>query len=335
MKNQDSVSKRLVPIGWVGMILSVPIFFLISQYSSEFVYLPFIISLILFGMPHGAVDHLVPRFIGNLNTNKSVLAIFVVYGFFGISYSILWFFNPFVSVIIFILLTIVHWGQGDNYVFSKSFGASYVRNSNLGMYLGILVKGSLPMILPYLFHKHKYIEVIRSIIGVFDYKTSILNTLNSSSFQSAVAMILICLIFLYVANAVRYWELNTLKIDLTEISILIFCFYILPPVYAIGIYFCFWHSLRHIGRLLESDDKLEKRNILTMGKRFVWISTPMTIGGIMIVAILSFVIGLEVNNAEKFLSIYLVGISVMTLPHFAVVTWMDMRQDVYKTTKET
>jgi Brp/Blh family beta-carotene 15,15'-monooxygenase len=117
--------------------------------------------------------------------------------------------------------------------------------------------------------------------------------------------------------------------DAVEIGVLWVFFWLVPPVFAVGLYFAVWHAVRHIGRLAIVDSAA--RDALNAGEwpaalaRFYRDATPLTI-----VSLVVFV-GLYVwvptdGSLNALLAIYLVGIAVLTLPHVAVVTWMDRQQ---------
>lgn len=325
-------SKLLTKIGW----LVIPIFILVSPILSSvdglLIYLPFALSVIFLGIPHGAVDHLVPRYISDdYTTKQSVYLVVLLYGITGIAYAASWFVLPSVSLALFIFLTVLHWGQGDTYVMSKVFSASYLENRNISILLSVLIRGSLPMILPYIFYKDRYLEIIREIVSIFSEGLGVFSLLQSdvSVYVATALLLAMFLVYLFVALNSRS-DLRTILLDTSEILILVVFFYSLPPVISIGIYFCFWHSCRHIGRLLDSDDVLQEYDVLRGLERFIKISTPMTIGGIFLIGIIWVLVGQPTEINDQLLGVYLVGIAVMTLPHFIIVTWMDLKQSIYQ-----
>lgn len=321
----------LTKIGWIIIpvcILSSPI---LSGADGLFLYLPFALSVIFLGIPHGAVDHLVPRYISEkYNTKKSIYLIILLYLITGTAYAATWFVLPSMSLALFIFLTILHWGQGDTYVVSKVFSASYLQNRNASILLSVLIRGSLPMILPYIFYKDRYLEVMHEIVSIFSEASGVFSPMESdiSVYISTTIFVVMFLLYLFLALNSRS-DLRTILLDISEILILVVFFYSLPPVVSIGIYFCFWHSCRHIGRLLDSDDVLQEYDLLIGSRRFIKISTPMTIGGILLIGIVWVLAGQPISINDQLLGVYLVGIAVMTLPHFVVVVWMDIKQPIY------
>jgi Brp/Blh family beta-carotene 15,15'-monooxygenase len=109
-------------------------------------YVPFAASLILFGLPHGAADHLVPgRITGRGAGAGSVSAVVALYLVLGGAYLALWNIFPLLSFALFIFVTWFHWGQGDVYS-----SRALLRIRGLPVVPGLIVRGGLPMLVPLL-----------------------------------------------------------------------------------------------------------------------------------------------------------------------------------------
>lgn len=324
-------SKLLTKLGWVV----IPVFLLVSllgsNFESNYIYIPFIFSAVFLGMPHGAVDHLVPRYISDYTTVGSLYRIVSLYLIAGFIYTIMWFISPSLSLALFILLTILHWGQGDTYIISKVFSADYLTDSKSCLSLGLIIRGSIPMLLPYVFYRDRYIEIIGEIVGIFSSGVGVFRYMDSQTAVYIVSGLFALTTITYILLCIDKSNdsLDAIYLDISELILLILLFYALPPILSIGLYFCFWHSCRHIGRLLDTDDVLHDYNMLRATKRFIIISTPMTLGGLVLIGAIWSILGQPMQVGDRLLGIYLVGIAIMTLPHFLVVTWMDMKQSVY------
>jgi len=325
-------SKLSAKIGWA----IIPLFILLSPTLTGtdgiFLYLPFTISTLFLGIPHGAVDHLVPRYISNkYETKDSLYWVLMLYFILGTAYTVLWFVFPSISLALFILLTILHWGQGDTYIVSKVFSARYLKNNSISVLLSVLIRGYIPMVLTYIFYTDRYIEIVEQIVTIFSERIGILYIIKLDSLPYFASVFFLLMLSVYLLTAIRNGSNSkTVLFDLSEILVLTVFFYSLPPVLSIGIYFCFWHSCRHIGRLLDSDDSLKEYDIITGCKRFMIVSAPMTFGGVVLIGLIWILLGHPISVDDQLLSIYLVGIATMTLPHSIVVVWMDIRQSIYK-----
>jgi beta-carotene 15,15'-dioxygenase len=133
-------------------------------------YLPFALSLVVFGLPHGVVDHLaVPRFLGRkVGTTGPALAVGFLYLVFGGLYLALWFVAPSAAFALFIALTWLYWGGGDLHALAAfasdrdGYPAGRTRRA-----LTLLVRGGLPMLVPLLAFPETYRAVAESTVGHF------------------------------------------------------------------------------------------------------------------------------------------------------------------------
>ena len=125
-----------------------------------------------------------------------------------------------------------------------------------------------------------------------------------------------------------------LLVDAGEVALLWVYFAVVPPILAVGVYFCLWHALRHVARLLLSAEDAARE--LAMGEttaalgRFARDAAPLTAVSLAVFAGLWLAVPNAPGDRAGYLGLYLVGIAVLTLPHVAVVTWMDLRQGVWR-----
>jgi Brp/Blh family beta-carotene 15,15'-monooxygenase len=121
--------------------------------------------------------------------------------------------------------------------------------------------------------------------------------------------------------------------DAAEVGLLWLYFLLVPPILAVGLYFTLWHATRHVARLVAVDDvaagALAGGDTLGAVRRFARDATPNTVGALLVFGGLYLVVPGTPAGREELLGLYLVGIAVLTLPHVAVVTWMDVVQDVW------
>ena len=115
-------------------------------------YLPFAASLVLFGLPHGAVDHLVPaRLAGRAADWRSVLGVVLLYLALSGLCLALWFTAPAAAFVLFVLVTVFHWGAGELHAL-LFFGPDGIGGMGpVSRALLLVLRGSLPMLVPLLF----------------------------------------------------------------------------------------------------------------------------------------------------------------------------------------
>jgi Brp/Blh family beta-carotene 15,15'-monooxygenase len=105
-----------------------------------------------------------------------------------------------------------------------------------------------------------------------------------------------------------------------------------PPILAIGLYFCCWHALRHIGRLmvLDADARSLPFRWRDGVRRFVRDSAPLTVVSLLFMGLFFVGVGQVVGDSAEWPAVYLVLISALTLPHTLVVWWMDVRDGIWQ-----
>ena len=333
--HRDSAVGRLtmtLPIVVIALLIPVGLF--LDELPRVVRFAPFVVSVGLFGLPHGAVDHLMPVRLSDTALGRSLAVVSIVYAILGGLYLAVWAISPAVALVAFIGMTWFHWGQGDAFAL-RAFGeAGHIRTRS-DRWASLIVRGGLPMLVPLLGQPEGYQRVVNGIIALFDpTATTALTPLFRLDTRLALGIgfgVFTLSSLLWTARHVWQGDTSTsgLLWDAVEIGVLWVFFWLVPPVFAVGLYFAVWHAVRHIGRLAIVDPAA--RQALDAGEwptafwRFYRDATPLTI------ASLALFVGLYVwvptdGSLNALLAIYLVGIAVLTLPHVAVVTWMDRQQ---------
>jgi len=284
-------------------------------------YLPLAASLVVFGLPHGAVDHLAPaRAAGVPVTVRGLVGVGAVYLGLGVAYAALWLVTPVVSAALFVALTWLHWGQGDLYALdalaSEHLDGAGVRAGT------VLVRGGLPMLVPLLRHPDEYRRVVDAWVALFggDLRAAWLWAPETRA-ALGVAFAGLTVVTLAVGYGKEGW-----RRDAAETGLLWAYFLVVPPLVAVGVYFCVWHSLRHVGRLAAIDDRARaafaERGVLAALARTGRDAVPLTAVSLCLLVGVAVVAGVR-TDPRVLAALYLVFIAVLTLPHVVVVTWMD------------
>jgi len=286
-------------------------------------YLPLAASLLLFGLPHGAVDHLAPtRAAGRPTTWRSMAVVGVGYLLLGGAYAALWLAAPVASAALFVALTWLHWGQGDLYALD-ALGSTHLDGA--GVRAGtVLVRGGLPMLVPLLRYPERYRAVVDAWVALFgrelDAAWLVASDVRLILGLSFAALTLTTLAAGYCAGDAGW------RLDAAETLLLWAYFLVVPPLVAVGVYFCVWHSLRHIGRLMAVDDGARvvfaQRGTFAALLRTGRDAAPLTAVSVVGLVGVGVVVGVD-TDPQVLVALYLVFIAVLTLPHVAVVTWMD------------
>ncbi|WP_435184761.1 Brp/Blh family beta-carotene 15,15'-dioxygenase [Halobellus sp. EA9] len=287
-------------------------------------YAPLAVSLGAFGLPHGAVDHLAPaRATGERPTLRWLALVGLAYLLFGVGYAALWYVAPAASAAFFIGLTWFHWGQGDLYALDALGGAHL---DDRAVRVGTLVvRGGLPMLVPLLRFPGRYRDVVDAWVALFG------GGLDAAWLVAPETRLALGGAFAGVTAATLL--LGRLRDggdawvrDAGETLLLWAYFLVVPPLVAVGVYFCVWHSLRHIARLVAVDpgarDAFDDRGTAAALFRVGRDAAPLTAVSIALLVGVAVVAGLDAD-IEALAALYLVFIAVLTLPHVAVVAWMD------------
>ncbi len=300
-------------------------------------YLPFAASLLLFGLPHGAVDHLVPaRLSGHDPDARGVLGVVLLYLVLAGPCLALWFVAPGVAFVLFVCVTVFHWGAGDLHAL-VFFGSGQLGRMGKGTRaLLVLLRGGVPMLVPLLFFPDAYRSVASETAALFGGDAVGLAWAFSPGFRFGAGALLAAVAGLFFLSAVRDLRGNrrALAIPALETILLVFFFAVVPPVLAVGLYFALWHAPRHIARLVLLDGAASRA--LAAGRplgalaRFGRDAAPLTAVAVLLLVGLYVAVPRGAVGADPLLALYLVLVSAFTLPHATLVAHMDVRQNVWK-----
>lgn len=331
----------LVP-AWVAHALVVVPFLAGVDLPLVVQYGPLVASAVLLGLPHGAVDHLaVSRVRGQRATPRAMLAVAGLYAVLGGAYLALWFLAPVAAFLLFIGITWAHWGQGDVYALVALADADHLRTRTQRVATAA-VRGGLPMLVPLLSYPGQYRRVATALTGRFGAGFG-LDPLFATQTRLALGagFALLTLGTLAVGlrrsrprsegegTARRAWG-----VDAGETLLLWGFFLAVPPILAVGVYFCLWHSVRHIARLVLLDpqavDGLRRARIGPALRGFARDAAPLTAVSLLFLGGLYALVPVRPGDLGGAVGLYLVLIAVLTLPHVVVVSVMDRAQGVWR-----
>lgn len=300
---------------------------------------PWFLGLFVLGIPHGALDHRVGL---ELASKRDPTPAFIAGPIFYAAYLAAaglvlaaWFAWPIAAFSGFLVIAAIHFGQGDLY-WSRQFGLAAEAGS-VGYRVSLLLTRSLvPIALPFLafpgelsgpaeyminwLFGHGSISINPEVIGVGLYSLSAI---------VGIQIFWAC----WLARSGEIATRQAAALDIFETLILLGMFVIVPPILALGVYFNAWHSLRHLARLLLTSKST--RELVECGKwpealRKLYKSTlPMTISVMVMMVIVACIVERSQVSVVNLGLLALVGLSMLTLPHVMVVTWMDERQGIW------
>ena len=244
------------------------------------------------GLPHGSFDGAIASLVGF--KTKTEFAKFVIYYLLLFSFVILfWFYFPIIALLIFIIMTIAHFGLCDwsNYNIKKyKYSVSFVYG--MTVIFGIIF-----------FNEEQSLKIFQYLTNdkIYYFQTYLI-----------IPYLLTLLSVIYLLF-LSYKE-TKLRLGIIEIFFLLLIFYLFDALLSFAIYFCFFHTYKHLKNLIKNV-YLHLKN-----KKFVLYSTLIFtvvswFGGLIILLFL-------VQNYtvyESILKIIFIGLAALTLPHMILV----------------
>jgi len=254
-----------------------------------------IISFLLIffiGLPHGSFDGAVAALVGFNNRIQFIQFLFYYLILFFLV-IIFWLYFPIVALTIFIMMTIVHFGLCDwtNFKMNK-FKYSISFTYGMTIIFGIIFfnENQSFLIFEYLTNEKIYLIQKYFFIPYFLTSLSIMYFIYLSLFE------------------------KKLRKGVIEILFLLLIFYFFDPLLSFTIYFCFFHTYKHLKHLI--------RNIymnLTNKKFVIYTTLFFTIiswvGGLGIV----YYLVQNLSLYESILKVIFIGLAALTLPHMLLV----------------
>lgn len=321
--------------GWIGLAVVAVAHALGLTLPVTVRYGVLLVTLIVLGLPHGAADHHSLARVLEVDLTARFLVRFCG-GYLALAalYTVVWFLAPAVAFVSFIVLTWLHWGQGDLYPLATLGEATHLQGPVVRA-LTVVVRGGLPMLVPLLFFPQRYEAVARTVVSLFDPgRTEWLAPLFTADvrlfagFGFAAVTVLTLTLGILAGGFGRVW-----LVDAGETLLLWAFFAVVPPVLAIGVYFALWHSLRHVSRLVALDGvalaALDRGAVARTAGRFVRDALPATVGALLLFGGLALVVPRTLGGPSEVGGLYLVLLAVLTLPHVVVVSWLDVKQGIW------
>lgn len=278
-------------------ILSVINFFL--DLPSSYIYILCFLLIATIGVSHGAYDGKKGEILFNDKFKNSKFIFYFIYIALVFLVFIFWYLNPLISLIIFLLISSLHFGKEDLEI--------YLDKKYRHLTLLFFLKGSLIILLPLFFNFEKTNLIFNTILFSNNY---LLLSNNDVKFILAINLLMQVLFYLYIYFIKKLNRSDFFSI-IFEIFLIIIIFYLFTPIVAFTLYFCFMHSVKNI--LLISDEL--NSNLFRGFQIFVKRSLFLTLITFFILLIsLFFLIKFDLleNSIEK---IIFIALASLTLPH--------------------
>lgn len=238
------------------------------------------LMLLVLGLPHGTLDLELIKTQGRSH-RTGLAALLVVYLGCAVLMLALWLMAPVIALGTFVLIATVH--------FSEDWDGTGARFLELGLALALLAA-------PTLFHRAALDEIFIALTG------------QSKATAIADMMLLVTPLALVVAGvAVAALWSGGRRTQAVAATLAVASMIALPPIIGFVLYFCLFHSPRHLA------DSLGKV-ALSRGRAWVRVVLPLSLAA---AAIAAAIYGLELraDMASGLIAASFMTLSILTVPH--------------------
>ncbi|WP_210514740.1 Brp/Blh family beta-carotene 15,15'-dioxygenase [Hymenobacter terricola] len=271
-------------------------------------------GMVLLGVAHGACDQfVVPATHPALARGKGRYWAGFLAGYLGLAAAVagLWWWQPTAAVALFFGLTAWHWGSADAPA-QTLHRSQWLAHS--------LLRGGLLFAVPLWHWPTKTQGIVSGLLALTGGAPMRAATVTQAASLLlpivAGGLILLWLSYLWQQQAALA------RTDALETLLLMALLLVLPPVLSAGVYFVFWHSLRHVLRMNQLMDRraTAPRGLGHELRFFLRRSAPLLLISVGGLAVLFGLAWARAASGPVLVSLALLAASVVTLPHALLVT---------------
>ena len=266
--------------------------------------------LILFGVPHGALDLYIDQHLHKSESNQKIFLLKYIANI--IAYALVWYFFPVAALIIFILITAYHFGEID-WLGKTDNAVQKMAYSVIGLlWILLLLSKNINFALQI------FIRMERSAFNENQW-TTLANKIYPMTLIG-LALVYIILFFFkdYFFSKSKYYYYLLLQ----QIILIVFAFY-MPLWLCFAFYFGFWHSLLSFDKIRITfgmpNDFIGWKNLLIKAAPF----SIMAWFGFVYITFLT----LNSKDASGIFTLLFISLSVLALPHLQIFTKIKLKPD--------
>lgn len=264
-----------------------------------------LVAVVVTGMPHGAIDHLVAaRLWGLDNTWSDRVKFYGGYVAAMALYGGLWIVAPAWSLGLFLVMTMYHFGQAD---------LAYWRLPPVPARLLYLSRGLFLIGLPIVAFPEVVAPIFAAMGDVHLLDWPMVSTAPDVLFAGLVAQHIVALgLATLRAHPSAPWATAR---EMLNVAVLAALFGLVHPLVAFSVYFGGWHALGHILEMLRFFRR--RGEAMSMGQfyREAFLFTAIPFLGLVVLYAATQSFGLE----NQMIALLFILIAIMTLPHMIVV----------------
>ncbi len=290
---------KILLLGIVFTILNMLI-----SISEENQLIIFAFAIILTGIPHGSLDFYLAKENQIVNNRRfSPTKFYINYLLNKALFAILWYFFPYFSVLIFLLISAFHFGEIDFVNKGKAQVAWYF-SSGYGLFIILYILGS---------HLENSLQILSYIIPDFSISTESILLIKSAIKWMSIIFFTIT-VTLNISKKFLSPDSKLFIFFINQTFCILLIINLLPFYLAFAFYFGIWHSLLSFEAILQS---LNLESGSNGWNALILKAIPFSL--VSLIGLLTMIyIGYNGHNIPQIVSLLFVGIAVLTLPHFQV-----------------
>lgn len=260
------------------------------------------VAIAVFGLPHGALDHLSGRKLLEPRLARGWIPAFVAgYLALALVVGLVWWQAPRLALAAFLTYSAWHFGAGD-----APRGAGVSEG---------LARGSMPIALPALFHAPEVTTYFNWLLPAEAALASDL-VFRLAAASAAVAALVMLVSITARASVAGLAATAATTLELGALALL---FAWAPPLISFLVYFCGWHSIRHLFDLGAELSPEDPRRAARRLAAFAWPLTLLTVAAAWPAWWLLREGGLDGDVALA--RVVFIGLAALTVPHM-MLGWL-------------
>ena len=248
-------------------------------------------GIVMIGLPHGAYDGAVAIHLGIIKRFSSFVKFMIIYVALAALVVAIWLIAPIISLIIFLTISMLHFGAGD------------IKNGQgvLG-FSEALAHGGLAIVGISQFHRSEVDEIFSYLINS-----------DTTYVWLAIDILTVATIFAIITCVLQALNNSKWSVTVLELILLGIVYAVAPPLLGFAIYFCCVHSARHFRKIYASI----KQSVSTTSIRnqaILFTSISWIAAGIAFWMFADFA-----NPGPTIMRITFIGLAALTVPHMLLI----------------
>lgn len=287
---------------WITALTMVALGMFFPVWTTDVQLVPALTLVVLGGIPHGATDYLIFRRLSRpLFGTRTMTQFYLNYLLLMLVYSFTWWLSPVLSLTIFLLLSMFHFGQSNwNYVSFSSRAESFLVNT---------AWGGFALLVPIVWHYDEALPIISQITGWQPAPWSV-----NARLAVCLGLLLINLWIIAYYGWQRKITRRNVRSELVNLAVLGAVFYFLPLLLGFAVYFVFWHSL---SSMLDQIRFFRRQEEQYGWRHYVWNALPFSL--VAILGLAALVWGQSQLGLNMGIGVLFIFISIVTLPHMILI----------------